>query len=952
MAITTVIAARLDAEYGFIMPSTRFDKQLLRIYAFIVSLAFLTSLIAIVSNSYLSTQQRALMQDNLPAGQIARSIVDSANFVSALAPSFDDVRTQSDLDDLDIALAREMMVLEIGMTELEGFFPKPTRDQDIQALMQLRDTVTQLVKLTGRKLRNQAFLEQKQGQTTEYLQELTVLLSSQADIARVRVTATIAELYDADSPPHESLDQLADVDFFSYERHVELEGAVERSGFLLLQTPLQDDRKALVDLKSEIARQVSFSKTRVRFLSSRAARKRAGVLLDGLQMELAENGSVALKEQLLSQRVRLDQLVKQARLQTIALNKITDQHLQSVLAMVLQAQKQAQNMERSVALGLFFLLALLGAAAVFSWHFARSKVVQRLRGVAEHIDALAQEDYARVIPVTGKDEIGQMEVSLHVLRRRAAQSRKLRDELESTVKERTGQIVTEMKAHDAARAEAEAANRAKSEFLAMMSHEIRTPLNGVIGMLRLLEGEIADKTGAGRLTTARVSAEHLLNLTNDILDYASSENRNLSAQNVHFDLRELVGQLGSYLEVGAEEKGLEVSVSMTPNAPAALLGDLSKIRQIVVNLLSNAIKYTSDGYIDLTVDHAFDGETDRQVLSFSVSDSGIGIAANDMDYIFDAYGRGQIRDLGDIQGMGLGLSISRRLTEVLGGLLTVESVPEKGSRFTFTVPLLEGDVAQVVTSRDLAQQAELGKHVLLVEDHPVNRMVARGYLERLGCSVDEAETGEVALQKGNSSRIDLVLLDLDLPDMPGQKVAAGLKAARKDCPPIYALTAHHLADTAAERSRLGVDGILTKPISPRALSAALLGEISVSPPDNTATLDGLRADLEDLGRALTEEILQDYVLQSEQGMQMLQAAVQAGNSELARKAAHKLKGAAANFHLLEFCEALARIEDLAQQEGDLSGALEIGRAAFDRSTSRLAEAIETLGLQLSGGAKR
>lgn len=946
------------------MPNTRFDKQLLRIYAFIVSLAFLTSLIAIVSNSYLSTQQRALMQDNLPAGQIARSIVESANFVSALAPSFADVRTQEDLEELSLSLDRAMVILEQGLTELESFFPKPTREQDVQVLTELRNTVANLVALTRRALQNQRLLDRQQGQTTEHLQQLAALLSSQADIARVRVTATIAELYDASNPPHENLDRLADVDFFSYERHVELEGAVEQSGFLLLQVPLQHSRDALKTLQADIEEQLTFSKTRVRFLSSKAAQERVSTLLTALQLELESGGSVALKTQLLRQRDRLDQLVIRARRQTTSLNGITDRHLQSVLVKVLQAQKKVQDLGRTVALGLFLLLVLLAAAAVFSWHFARNKVVRRLRGVAEHIDALAQEDYARDIPVTGGDEIGQMEVSLHLLRRRAAQSRKLRDELESTVKERTGQIVTEMNAHDAARAEAEAANRAKSEFLAMMSHEIRTPLNGVIGMLRLLEGEMTDGVGADRLTTARVSAEHLLNLTNDILDYASTENRKLTAQNLHFDLRELVGQLGSYLGGSAEAKGLRFSVTMAPTAPVAMLGDLSKIRQIVVNLLSNAIKYTSEGHIDLVIDHAVDSETGRHVLSFSVLDSGIGIAANDMDYIFDAYGRGHMRDVGDIQGMGLGLSISRRLTEVLGGLLTVESAPQQGSRFTFTVPLREGDITQVVTSRDMALQAELGKHILLIEDHAVNRMVARGYLERLGCSVEEAETGAIGLQKGKSAHIDLILLDLDLPDMAGQEVAQRLRRGRRACPPIFALTAHYLDDSVAERDRLGVDGILTKPISPRALTAALSREALDEPsamsadtslancPTSSATLSGLQADLEDLGRKLTEEILTEYIQQTEKSMLVLQQVPPTADRELIRKTAHKLKGAAGNFHLTDFCQALARIEEQAQQETDLAEALEAVQAAFVNSCAVLNEATATLGLQLSAGAKR
>lgn len=178
-----------------------------------------------------------------------------------------------------------------------------------------------------------------------------------------------------------------------------------------------------------------------------------------------------------------------------------------------------------------------------------------------------------------------MERALDVLRQRAAQARQLSQTLEQTVLDRTGAVVAEMQAHDAARAEAEAASRAKTEFLAMMSHEIRTPLNGIIGMLRLLEDDLGESSPKARATTARVSAEHLLTLTNDILDHADAQTRPLRAEDVHFDPRALVGQLGTLLQGAAQAKGLHV-VDLAPSLPRALLGDVAKIRQVMVNLIS------------------------------------------------------------------------------------------------------------------------------------------------------------------------------------------------------------------------------------------------------------------------------------------------------------------------------------------------------------------------------
>ncbi len=759
------------------------------------------------------------------------------------------------------------------------------------------------------RLRLGAQIAESAGRIARQGARLEALIDAQTDLARLRITAGIAGIYEPGAPTDlAALDTLADRYFFAFERVTELARMLDAARLLLQQVPQMSAPENVAAARADIAGSLQQAERRIGFLPSAARRGEARALLRlyaaatgaqglvGLQSDrLALEASIAADSGRLQQAIR--DLSGRARAAQGAVQA-------EAMAGIAAAERRASQMVLAL---LAAVAAAVGAAAIL-WLYARRQLVGRLADVSGRIVDVARGDYGAPMPISGHDEIGRMEKALNVLRRRARDADRLRAHLEEAVIARTGDVVAEMKASDAARAAAEAADRSKTEFLARMSHEIRTPLNGIIGMLGLLVDEVADDARRERVRTAHRSACELLGITNDILNYAGSLERTDGGDPVHFLLRDFVGDLGHQLQSLAAPKGLEAVVDLADGAPPVLFGDVVKIRQVVGNLISNAVKYTRSGSVTLMVDHAVSGETGQPVLSFTVSDTGTGMTREAVAKAFDAYTRADAARRAGIEGIGLGLAISRSLTRALGGALTVESEPGVGSRFTLTVPLAIGDPARLPEDEAGWSAPQAGRDVLVIDDHAVNRMVARGYLERMGCRVTEAASGTAGLRAEGAGRFDLVLIDLDLPDMDGAEVAAriGARTGAAGAPLLVALTAHLIDDTEEHRARLGVARILPKPLSPRAL-AEVLARPAAAPapaPGGDALRASLRDDIADLGAETTELIVREF-------LDSLPAAVEAlrtGPAAQQRKAAHKLRGAASNFRLDALCHALTRIE--------------------------------------------
>ncbi|HAI1494194.1 TPA: aerobic respiration two-component sensor histidine kinase ArcB [Escherichia coli] len=377
-----------------------------------------------------------------------------------------------------------------------------------------------------------------------------------------------------------------------------------------------------------------------------------------------------------------------------------------------------------------------------------------------------------------------------------------------------GRDITERKRYQDA---LERASRDKTAFISTISHELRTPLNGIVGLSRILLDTELTAEQEKYLKTIHVSAVTLGNIFNDIIDMDKMERRKVQLDNQPVDFTSFLADLENLSALQAQQKGLRFNLEPTLPLPHQVITDGTRLRQILWNLISNAVKFTQQGQVTVRVRY-----DEGDMLHFEVEDSGIGIPQDELDKIFAMYY--QVKDSHGgkpATGTGIGLAVSRRLAKNMGGDITVTSEQGKGSTFTLTIhaPSVAEEVDDAFDEDDMPLPA---LNVLLVEDIELNVIVARSVLEKLGNSVDVAMTGKAALEMFKPGEYDLVLLDIQLPDMTGLDISRELtkRYPREDLPPLVALTANVLKDK-QEYLNAGMDDVLSKPLSVPALTAMI-----------------------------------------------------------------------------------------------------------------------------------
>jgi signal transduction histidine kinase/DNA-binding NarL/FixJ family response regulator len=591
----------------------------------------------------------------------------------------------------------------------------------------------------------------------------------------------------------------------------------------------------------------------------------------------------------------------------IEVRHVVAEFLAAESRLLLRRQQQAASVSRQTGyalIGVVFFGICVGLVSVLV--FVQG-IAARIDSIVTDTEALTREEPLGAVP-TGADEIAQLGRACH----RAS----------DLLAERRAELVR-------AKETAEAANQAKTDFLANISHEVRTPLNGIIGVTDLALDTELTSTQRDYLDMVKQSSADLLQLINQLLDFAKIEAGKLTLEATPLALRELVERTARPLATRAGMKNVRLSYEVAPSLPSHVVGDAMRLRQVIINLLENAIKFTPTGSITLKVEPCTLSGAEVGAL-FSVIDSGIGIPKEKQAMIFDAFAQADSSTTREYGGTGLGLAISSQLVSLMGGRIWLESEPGSGSAFHFTAGFRKGAAqpAPAVPREPRALERMVALRVLVVDDNAVNRAVAAGLIEQQGHVVSAAANGREAVAAARGQRFDLILMDLQMPELDGLEATARIRESESALgrrTPIVAMTARAAEGDRARCLAGGMDDYVSKPVSKEKLLAAIANACSlkpaavpasdVSPSRESGSFDGATLLEQFEGdQDLLDRIATIFAESTPELLQKLRSRAEHADAPGVARFAHTLRGSLANIGAKHGAHLAAEIEERARKD--------------------------------------